>query len=438
MRMTEMEKIKGITVVSPMWGERNITDRMVYSVIHQYLGKDDPINIELVLVDDYLEGRTKASYWNGIIHEVSAYEYYTSEEFKKHYDSEHIEIKLIMNSEHKYQGESREIGFLAGKYDWFTLIDCDDMLAPNACDRYRHIINSYYEDNKENDNKLACVYGYLYSFGEHGYEHNIVGESIWVQSRCYNRQFIIDNDVHFPTGTNSRQGEDYPFIRKLDYALRHDEKWNAVKVPYNNNMDCQATAFWFPNDNSLSRKDPHYGCHLSGWTMASSNNIIEYFMEYNKKHGLEDQEDEAMKHEVLNMNVYAFYNLLKFLREVASTDYNPLEEDWYALRDNVLKLKKKLKDVFWDEIVYSDVEDMLYNVKHHSDIQFTESWMGTFYDYMNKGFWYKKKDILNLTYKEMRAFCKTLEFDGAGHEVHSPQVLAWVRRHPRKEDKEVK
>ena len=421
------KNIEGITVVSPMWGDLTITNRMVFSVLNQYLGKDDPINIELVLVDDYLEGRGED--------DSSPYEFYLTDEFKKLYDTEHIEIKLIKNTEHKYQGESREIGFLAGKYDWFILVDCDDMLAPNACDRYRHIINSYYDEdengNRKEEGELACVYGYLYSFGEHGYEHNIVGESIWVQSRCYNRKFIIENDVHFPTGTNSRQGEDYPFIRKLDYALSHDSVWKAVKVPYNSGVDCQATAFWFPNDNSLSRQDPHYGCHLAGWTMASSNSIIEYFMDYNKKHGLEDQEDEAMKHEVLNMTVYAFYNFLHFLREVASTDYEPLEADWEALRVNVKKLKKKLKDVFWDEIVYSDIEDMLYNVHHHSDIQFTESWLGTFNDFINKGFWWKKKDLLDLDYKQMREYCKTLEFDGAGHEVHSPQVVAWVKRHPR-------
>lgn len=427
------KKVEGITVVSPMWGERKITDRMVFSVIHQYLGHDQPFNIELVLVDDYIEGRKKNN--------KSIYEYYLSKEFKELYDTEHISIKLIKNKEHKYQGESREIGFLAGKYDWFVLVDCDDMLAPNCCERYRHIIEEYYEYDEDGARKeqgdLACIYGYLYSFGEHGYEHNIIGESIWVQSRCYNRKFIIENDIHFPTGVNSRQGEDYPFIRKLDYALQHSITWNAVKVPYKTGEDdCQATAYWFPNDDSLSRKDPHYGVHLSGWTMGSSNSIIEYFMEYNKKHGIEDQEDEAMKHEVLNMNVYAFYNLLKFLEEVAVTDYEPLEEDWYSLRDNVSKLKEKLKTNFWEEIIYSDIEDMLYNVRHYSDIQFVEPWMGTFYDYMNIGYKWKDKDILELTYDEMREFCKTLEFDSAGHEIHSPQVRAWIKRHPNKEEQE--
>ena len=425
----------GITVVSPMWGERKITDRMVFSVIHQYLGHSNPMKVELILVDDYLEARGE----NG----ESPYDYYISDEFKKLYDSEHISIKLIKNEEHKYQGESREIGFKAGTYDWFILVDCDDMLAPNCCDRYRHIINKYYEDNKdrpENEKQsLACVYGFLHGFGEDGYEQLINGESIWVQSRCYYRPFIFENDVHFPTGMNSRQGEDYPFIRKFDYALHHGSKWAAVKLPYGEGRECQCTAYWFPNDESLSRKDPHYGCHLAGWTMASSVSIIEYFMEYNKKHSIEDEEDEFMKHEILNMTIYSFYNLLKFFREVASTDYQPLKEDWIALRDNVKKLRKILKDIYWDEIVYSDVEDMLYNVKHFSDIQFTESWMGTFYEYMNKGFFYVDGDnsvnVLDMSFKKMKEFCKTLEFDGAGHEINAPYVKAWVKRHQPKEDK---
>lgn len=419
--------MEGITVVSPMWGERKVTDRMVFSVIHQYLGTKNPLNIELVLVDDYLEGRGPNN--------ESPYDYYISDEFKKLYDTEHIDIRLIKNEEHKYQGESREIGFLAGKYDWFVLIDCDDMLSPNACDRYRNIIDSFYKD--EEGSELACVYGYVYSFGENGYEHNIIGESIWVQSRCYNRKFIVENDIHFPTGLSSRQSEDYPFIRKFDYALRHTDKWAGVRVPYRVGQDCQATAFWFPNDDSLSRKDPHYGCHLSGWTMASSNSIIDYFMDYNKKHGIEDEEDEAMKQELLNMTIYAFYNFLHFLKEVASTDYKPLEEDWYVLRDNVKLLKNKLKGLFWDEIVDSDIYDMLHNVKHHSDIQFCESWLGTFFDFMNRAFscsikigrYKKQKDILNLNYDEMIEYCKSLEFDAAGHEIHSQQVKAWQLRH---------
>lgn len=422
-------EIKGITVVSPMWGDRTKTDRMVASVIHQFISKNNPFNIHLVLVDDYLEGRLENN--------ESYYNCYLTDEFKKTYDNEHIKITIIKNEEHKYQGEGREIGWKAGDYKHFLLLDCDDMLAPNACDRYIHILrDNEAEIRDENGNPtgqfkkpLACIHGLLYSFDTHGYEHNIPGHSIWVQSRCYNRDFLEEFDIHCPTGINSRQGEDYPFIRKLDYALQHQDKYEVVKVPYEEGQDCQCTAYWFPNEDSLSRQDPHYGQHLSGWTMASSNSILDFFGEFNKKYGFEDQEDEFMKHEYLNMNIYAFYNLLDFLKETASTDYNPLEEDWYALRDNVAILRDRLKNKYWDEIVYSDIEDMLYQVKHYSDVRFCESWIGTFYDFMNK-----EQEILSFIYQEMRDYCKTLEFDGAGHEIHAPYVVAWEKRHANKKE----
>ena len=407
-------KVNGITVVSPLYGDRRITDRMVFSVLHQFVSKDNPYKINLVLVSDYIE-------------KPDEYDYYISEEFKQFYDPKFIKITLIKNEEHKYQGESREIGFMAGKYNYFTLIDCDDMLAPNACDRFLDIINKAQE--KDNLN-VACVYGYLYGFDTNGYEQKIVGESIWVQSRCYNRKFIKKHGIHFPTGLNSRQGEDYPFIRKFDYALAHDKKYAAVKVPYNNNEDCQATAFWFPNRESLSRKDPYYPQHLAGWTMSSSNNILDFFDQYNKEHGFEDQEDEFMKHEYLNMCIYAFYNLLDFVKTVASTDYKPLEEDWIALRDNVKRLRQRLLDKYYEEIVYSDVEDMLHQVKHFSDCHFTECWFGNFYDYMDKG-----TDLLEMEYDEMMKYAEELEFDGAGHEIHSKQVKAWAKRHNKDLDK---
>ena len=421
----ELEKIKkkaakqipGLTVVSPMYGDRTITDRMVHSVIYQFISKRNPFNIHLVLVDDYLEKRGK--------NDESYYEYYTSEEFTKNYDTEKIKITIIKNPEHKYQGESREIGFLAGDYNYFLLLDCDDMLAPNACDRYITMLRSNQMNvGQPGFKKIACIYGYLYGFDTDGFEQKVIGESIWVQSRCYSRAFCKKHGIHFPTGTNSRQGEDYPFMRMFDYALNHDDGYAALKLDYNQGKDCQCTAYWFPNENSLSRKDPHYGQHLAGWTMQSSNRILNFFDEYNKKHGFVDQEDEYMKHEYLNMNVYAFYNLLDFLREVASTDWNPLEEDWYAIRDAVDQLRQRLVDKYYDEIVYSDIEDMLYNVHHMSDVRFVESWIGTFYDYMKE-----RSFIFDLDYKQMRDYCKTLEFDGARHEIHAPYVKAWEARH---------
>lgn len=406
----------GITVVSPMWGERKITDRMVFSVLHQYISESNPFKIHLVLVDDYIERRGE--------NDKSYYEYYTSDAFKDFYDHEKIKITIIKNEKHEYQGHSREIGYMAGDYPFFLLIDCDDMLAANACDRYLNIIAS--EAAKNESKPISCIQGMLYSFDTCGYENNINGNSIWVQSRCYNRDFLIKHDIHFPTGLNSKQGEDYPFIRKLDYAIAHDNEYNCMAMPFENHEShFQCTAYWFPNANSLSRQDPHYSQHLAGWTMASSNSILNFFDQFNKKNGFEDAEDEYMKHEYLNMTIYAFYNLLDFIKEVSSTDYKPLEEDWYALRDNVKQLRERLKHKYWSEIIYSDVEDTLYQVKHFSDCRFTESWIGTFYDFMNSN----HIQILEMSYSDMLKYAHSLTFDAAGHEIGAPYVKAWLSRH---------
>lgn len=158
--------------------------------------------------------------------------------------------------------------------------------------------------------------------------------------------------------------------------------------------------------------------------MASSNSILDFFEEFNKKNNFEDEEDEFMKHEYLSMNIYAWYNLLDFIKEVSITDYKPLEEDWYSLRDNVKKLRNRLKEKYWDEIVYSDIEDMLYQIRHHTDCRPCESWDGNFYDYMKK-----ETKILKLNYNEMMEYAHSLQFDMAGHEINSPQVKAWEKRH---------
>lgn len=406
--------MKGITIVSPMWGKMDITNRMVFSVITQFRSEENPYKIHLVLVDDYLEGRSK----NG----ESYYSYYTSQDFKKFYDENFIKISIIKNQEHKYQGESREIGFLAGDYPYFILVDCDDMLAPNACDRYLSIIR---QNNKEKGLPISYIAGALYGFDTNGFTQLIPGNSIWVQGRCYNRDFILKHDIHFPTGTNSRQGEDYPFINMLDYAATHDPGYQILYAITEENEQC--LAYWFPNENSLSRKDPHYGQHLSGWTMKSSAAILDYCEKFNEKNEIEEEEDESLKIRTLNMTIYAFYNILDFIREVSSTDYIPLEEDWEALLEGVNFLRDKIKEKYWDEIIYSAVEDELYNVKNHSDCRFCESWIGTFYDFINQ-----EQKILSMTYQEMLQYADSLKFDEIGHEIHSPQVVAWKKRHEKR------
>lgn len=431
-------KVNQIAVISAMYGPLTITNRMVFSVLSQFISEKNPYKIELILVDDYIEKRGKDN--------KSPYDIYVSDSFKKFYDTDKITIKLIKNDEHKYQGESREIGYMSAESDWFVMIDCDDMLAPNSLDRYVFALNDFYNHEMEkptNERKqLAFVYGMTYGFDTYGYTQFIEGHSIWIQGRCYNRRFIKEHDIHFGKGLASRQGEDYPFMRMLDYALNHNSQYLLLDLR-REDEPMMPTCYWFPNENSLSRKDPHYSQHLAGWTMNSSNMILDYFEYVNDRFDVVNEEDEIMKHEVLQMNVYAFYNLLDFLHEVSVTDYEPLKEDWTVLRDNVARLRSRLKERYWDEIVYSDIEDTLYQTHHGSDCHFIESWIGNFYDYINndvivtvqQGEKTKKKDVgkkfnmFDMSYDEMILYSKSLKFDEARHEVHMPQVVAWEERH---------
>ena len=80
--------------------------------------------------------------------------------------------------------------------------------------------------------------------------------------------------------------------------------------------------------------------------------------------------------------------------------------------------------LYWSEIVPSDIYDNLYNVKHNSDIKFYESWLGSFMDWIEKGF-----EVDDMSFEEVKAYCSTLVFDNANHEIHSSYVDAWRIRH---------
>lgn len=399
---------KGISVIIPCWGELDVVSNSVLSAVRQWAPSDRAYpKFHVQLVDDMIEHRNEDG--------SSIYEYFLSDEFKKLYDTDRVSIDLIVNDTHKYQGESREIGFNAAKYDYFVLLDCDDMLAPNCLYRYWEVIE------KESVNKpIAVIHGNLYSFDKDEYCNIIPGTSIWVQSRCYNRRFIHHHEIHFPTGMRSRQGEDYPFIRCLDYACEHDQSYQCITF----DDKAPVFAYWFPNYNSLSRQDPHYGQHLSGWTMGSSLQILDYEKWFNDENGLTMEDDERYKMDVLNMNVYAMYNLLDWLFNVSvDKEWTPREDDWYALRDNVIKLKEHLIPL-WKEYVPSDIYDMLYQVKHFSDVRFVESWLGNFFDFAENEW-----KPLSMNYNEMMEYCHSIKFNQAMHCEDAEYTKAFIERH---------
>lgn len=442
-----MKKEEGITVVIPAYGPVEVVARSVYSAVSAYRGKTHNYKLEVLIYADDIEYQEE--------HEgKSQYDYFISDEFKKLIEKPGLtEIKVIRNlavyGEHIYQGGARLEGLNNSKYKLVCLMDCDDVFAPSF------IIQALDIYNKE---AVKCPIfrigaGHL-SFDENGYQKN-VGNSIWVQAYAWNSDFVkyfgFNMDNVYKNKINRRQGEDYLMCQEFCYAFEHNRasaedvqnnrcwtddgqplKWQEIMVQ--DSRDSLPHSFWYPNNNSLSRQDPFYGQHLAGSTMASSNTIVEFMEKYNKDHNIEEKEDEAMKHRLLNMVIYSYFNLADFLKTVGISHqmnkvdnknpaYIPKEEDWYLLRDNCAKLRQHLLK-YYKEIQYADIEDELYKVRHMSDARVCNVWYATFYDYMDK-----PCKFFGMTYEEMMKYATKLEFDNGGINcTSSPQFKAFISR----------
>ena len=438
---------EGITVVIPCYGPVNVVARSVYSAVSAYRGKNSKYKLEVLLYCDDIEFQKE--------HDgASQYDYFLSDEFKKLIEyPELTEIKVIHNlekySDHIYQGGARLEGLNNSKYKLVCLQDCDDIFAPSFIVQALDIYNREAEKCP-----IYRIGGAHLSFDEGGYQKN-VGNSIWVQAYVWNSDFVKHfgftmNSV-YKNPINRRQGEDYLMCQQFCYAFDHNRatpediqnnrcwaedgtplKWQEITIQ--DSRDALPHSFWYPNHNSLSRQDPFYGQHLAGSTMSSSNTIIEFMEEYNKKYGIEAQEDEAMKHRLLNMVIYSYFNLADFLKTIGISHqmnkldnknpaYIPKEEDWYMLRDNCTKLRTHLLK-YWKELQFADVEDELYRVRHMSDARVCNVWWGSFYDYMEK-----PCKFFGMSYDEMMKYATKLEFDNGGINcTSSPQFKAFIAR----------
>lgn len=392
-----------ISAVIPAYSGINIVNNSVLGLCTQWI-PDNTFQLEILIINDNAEKRGQ-------------YNWYLSEEFQK-IMKPHITIRILENESNLGQGMSRNIGIRQASSDWIVLCDEDDIYAPNALYRFWETLEKEYNSGEE-PLPISVIAAPLYGFDTDAYRQLIPSNSIWVNSKLYNRKFLEKHNIWFPEGENSHRSEDYPFIRCLDYAIAHDK--NFKRIDFTEESD--TFYWWMPNYHSRSRCDEHYGSLLAGYTMRSSNIIFEFFDAFNRQNHIDAQEDEYMKHEILNMTAYGFYNYLWFIRDLATGWEDCKEEYWNVLVNAVNDLRHKLL-AYWDEICPSDIVDMLYSVKNMSDIRFVESWIGSFENWVTKG-----HETLNMDFEEIKRYAKTLEFDGANHEIHSSYVRAWVKRH---------
>jgi len=306
-----------------------------------------------------------------------------------------IDIRCITMPKNSGQGLTRQFGIDNTEHEWFMFMDEDDQfgnglavsIIVGAAEGYGLVLNpdgSYNVDKdgkpiyKEDRKNVALVSAPLFEFDDH---HTHVIESsnrIWLNSKLYNREFLNKHNIRF-NKAQSRHAEDYYFMSCFFYALDNDADYMGIL------LDNEGLYYlWYPNEESQSRIDPHYGYMLSGYTMNGSVNILKYMKSRKSNVNQTKRTKEQYDKKLLNMTVYSYYTFLSFIRHVAETDYVPkLEDDWYILRDSCNELRQMTKENFGKYSYIRKIEE-LYVVKNHSDVHFTEPWV-TFDDYIMDG-----------------------------------------------------
>lgn len=401
-----MTRTNHIAAIIPAYSPREVVNNSVLSLSTQWI-PDNTFHLEIIIVNDNPD-------------KGSQYDWYLSDEFKKILKP-NIEIRIITHLKNSGQGVARNTG-IDSIEGFFILCDEDDMYAPNAVYRMWEILNKEHLSG-EDKKPVSILCTPIYSFDKDFYRNIIPAESIWVNAKLYNKEFLDKYGIRFPTDENSHRAEDYPFSRMVEYAANHDEEYKRIDLE----KDVDTFYYWYPNPNSRSRCDKYYGSLLSGYTMRASVRIFDFIEEFNKKNippSKQNEEDEILKHTILNMTVYAYYNFFKILRDI-NDGYDMQQKEWSILTQAINDLRDRLL-IYWDEIVPSDIYDELHNVKHHSDVQFVESWRCDFKHFVEQGDLLLKQPI-----EIVKDYCKSLKFDAVNHEVHSSYVKAWESRHNR-------
>lgn len=315
-----------------------------------------------------------------------------------------LDIRCIKTPKNVGQGLARQYGIDHTKHKWFMFMDEDDMYAPLAISIIVGVAESYGALKDENGNiildknghikyeknlqKVGVVSAPLFEFDDN---HTRVIESngtVWINAKLYNRQFLNKHKIKF-NEAQSRHAEDYFWSSCFYHCLDNDPEYIGIL------MDNEGIYYlWYPNENSQSRIDPHYGYMLSGYTMNGSVNILK-FIKNCKTIGYTDKIDEQYKNRLLNMTIYSYYTFLAFLNHIKETDYVPkLEDDWYILRDSCNELRSTLSKIFSNYSYIRKLEE-LFLVKNHSDVQYTDPWI-EFDDYVINGM-----EEFNWTYEQL-------------------------------------
>jgi len=290
--------------------------------------------------------------------------------------SNFLDIRCIRTPQNYGQGLARQYGIDNTYHDYFMFMDEDDQLGNGVA--FSVFVGAVESQDKESV-PVAVVSAPLFAF-DNNFSNIINNDNrVWVNSKLYNREFVEKHNIRF-NEAQSRHAEDYFWMSCFFYALDNDKKYQGIL------LDNDSIYYlWYPNEESQSRCDPHYGYMLAGYTMNGSVNILNYMRNTKvNKIPWEKETKTQYKYMLLNMTMYSYFTFLAFIRHVAETDYIPEQNDWYILRDSCNELRTRLNEFPFKEFLYTEWIEQYYLVKNNSDVQFVEPWY-EFPNYVKNG-----------------------------------------------------
>ena len=307
-----------------------------------------------------------------------------------------IDIRVIRTPKNCGQGLARQYGIDNTSHDYFMFMDEDDQLGNGiAISQFVGAVEAskfQYEENGgiivDKDGKamlntdskpVAIVSAPLLGFDNNTCNTIDNTNRVWVNSKLYNRKFVEKHNIRF-NEAQSRHAEDYFWMSCFFHALDNSTEYQGLLLDNNS-----IYYLWYPNEQSQSRVDPHYGFMLSGYTMDGSVNILKYMKDTESNNiPWTTQVAEQYRTRLINMTMYSYFTFLSFIRHVAETDYVPkLQQDWYLLRDACNELRNMLKERF-SEYSYTEKIENYFIVKNNTDVMFTEPWI-EFDEYITNG-----------------------------------------------------
>lgn len=347
--------------------------------------------------------------------------------------------KVVNMPSNQGEGNARRLGIKESTGEYFFLMDMDDVYGPNCISKVNEII----VNENEKHHRVSMV-EYPFTSFDVGYTHIIEAYSIWVQGRCYNKEFVVSHNIE-STDLSSRAGADYNFMSKLhgiqDYYDRQvqekkkEPEWVRVIC---NQEQAYSWAYWYPSD-SQTRKCHYWGTLINCKTILNGIDAVQFLRNFEESKGEKSSRREYWKNDILNKCCYNFINLHDFLRECTIdpdwkkrvTNIDPIsgEDNNLVMYDlfkrayiGVSEMGKEFINEWWDMSIWTTFG----NVWERSDCHKCQPWFD-FKTFINDPMSLNIFDFKDM--KELISYCeKNYSFDANGYPLSAAPYKAFIER----------